>query len=617
MSATQARPAAVFVADARPLARLAEIAGLAARLAPAPVGLACWANSLATLRLDSIGLYGLLAAVNAWFFVGLALLIVGFAVEFSRANRQLWILILYLVALVVVIHATEPLLFGTPEYWWVFKHIGVSQSLMVNGRVTLPNEIYQEWPTLFSALAGVTSLSGVNPIKFAAWAPLFFELSYCVVLFAIFRSMTRDNRVPILAVLLFECIVSWVGQDYLSPQAFAYLMWLAMMLVVVRWLTGWAPPRDNPSRLDRLRGRVLRGFEYRPAPPRSTYVPAVMAAMTLFFVTVASHQLTPYIALAGLGGLAVLGLLRPRWLLPILIAIAAAFLVPRYHIISSQYGGLFSSFNLFHNAGARVTVTEPAALFSSHIATALTVVVWLWGIATVLRSIRSLGRVALPAVLAFAPFVILLVNNYGGEATFRVFLFSAPWCAYLIASSIVRVRWSHLRIAATMLVPAAFLLASLQGLWGPITVNAFTPAEVNASRWIYAHAPVGSTFILPAENFPVEETASYSRYEVQVLPSDPQLHSEESWLDEADLPQVDNWIASLYGQEKFLIISHSMAAYGNYFGYPRGYHSLVRELPNASNWKVYFKNADVTIYRFTGTSTGVGGKGRNAPSSVQ
>ncbi len=617
MSATQAQPAAMFVADARPLARFGEIARLALRLAPLPVGLACWANSLAALRVDSVGLYGLLAAVNAWFFVGLALLIVGFAAEFARPSRQLWILVLYLVGIVVVIDATAPLLYHTPSYWWVFKHIGVSQSLKVNGRVTLPNEIYQEWPTLFAALAGFSSLTGVNPIRFAAWAPLFFELSYCVVLFAIFRSMTRDIRVPILAVVLFECMVAWVGQDYLSPQAFAYLMWLAMMLVVVRWLTGWAPPRGGAGRLDRLRGRVLRGFEYRPAPPRSVYLPAVMATMALFFVMVASHQLTPYLALAGLGGLWVLGLLRPWWLLGALIAIAAAFLVPRYHIISSQYGGLFSSFNLFHNAGARVTVTEPAALFSSHIATGLTVVVWLWVLLLIARSIRSLGRVALPAVLAFAPFVILLVNNYGGEATFRVFLFSAPWCAYLIATAIVRVRWSHLRIAATVLVPGALLLASLQGLWGPISVNAYTPAEVHASEWLYGHAPVGSTFILPAENFPVEETAAYNRYEVQVLPSDPQLHSEESWLNEADQPAVDNWVASLYGQEKFIIVSHSMAAYGNYFGFPRGYHQLVRALPGAAQWSLYYENSDVSVYRFTGTSTGTAGRGRNAPSAVQ
>ena len=81
---------------------------------------------MATLRLDSVGLYGLLAAFNAWFFVGVAVLIVGFAAELNRATPALWILALYLLAVVVVIDATVPLLFHTPEYWWVYKHIGVA-----------------------------------------------------------------------------------------------------------------------------------------------------------------------------------------------------------------------------------------------------------------------------------------------------------------------------------------------------------------------------------------------------------------------------------------------------------------------------------------------------------
>ncbi len=396
MSATQAQPAAMLVPARRPTLRFAEIARLAARLAPAPVGLACWANSMAALRLDSVGLYGLLASVNAWFFIGVALLIVGFAAELSRAHRHLWILVLYVLAIVIVIDATVPLLFHTPEYWWVYKHIGVAQSLQLHGRVTLPNEIYQEWPTFFSALAAISSLSGASPLRFATWASLFFELSYCVVLLAIFKSMTRDSRVPILAVLLFECVVSWVGEDYLSPQAFAYLLWLGMMLVVLRWLTGWAPHQVSSRRLARLRGLLLRGFEYRPAPSRSTSFAAVAAVMTLFFVIVSSHQLTPYTALAGFVGMAALGLLRPWWLLPALIAIAAAFLLPRYHIVSSQYGGLFSGFNIFGNAGGRAQVSEPApALFSQHIATGLSVAMWLFTLAIIARSLaiaRAGGR---------------------------------------------------------------------------------------------------------------------------------------------------------------------------------------------------------------------------------
>jgi hypothetical protein len=389
-----------------------------------------------------------------------------------------------------------------------------------------------------------------------------------------------------------------------------------MMLVVIRWLSGWAPSKPAPRWLNRLRGPLLAGFEYRPAPRRSAYLAAVTAALVLFFVVVSAHQLTPYMALAGLAGLMALGLLRPWWLLPMLAAIAADYLVPREHIISSQYGGLFSGFDLFRNAGGRTTLTEPAALLSAHLATALSVVVWLWAIAVILRSIRRLGRVILPAVLAFAPFVILLFQSYGGEAAFRVFLFSAPWCAYLIATSIIKIRWSPVRIAATALVPAAFVLASLQGFFGPIEVNTFAPAEVHASQWLYGHAPPGSTFVLAAENFPVEETAAYSSYEVQVLPSDPELHSGEDWLDEGNIPELDSFVAGMAGREKFMVISRSQTRYSDYFGYPRGYKHLIAEIPSARQWTVAFRNPDVTIYRFTGASTFTGGQRQSSLSLV-
>jgi hypothetical protein len=600
MNTTRAKPATVFVANARPLAGLAVIVRLAMRLAPAVAGLACWAYSIATLRLDSLGLYGLLATVDAWFYVGLALLLGGFAVELARKGRALWILVLYVLAIVVVIHATVPILFHVPEYAWVYKHIGVAQSLKLNGRVTLPHEIYQAWPAFFSAVAGISSLSGAGPLSFAAWAPLFFELANCLVLLAIFRSMTRDSRVPILAVLLFQCFISWVGQDYLSPQAFAYLLWLGLVLVVLHWLSGWTPHGPPHGRLDRLRGHLLRGFEYRPAPRPALRITAAMATIAVFFVIVSSHQLTPYIGLAGLAGLAALGLLRPRWLLPVLAGIAIGFLLPRYHIVSSQYGGLFSGFNVVENASGSVKLTGSAAqAFTARVVHVLALAMWLTALALVARSMRSPGRVAIPAVLGFSPFVILLFQSYGGEAIYRVFLFSAPWCAYLIATAIIELRWSRLRSAAILLVPTAALLAGLQGLYGPVVVDTFSQAELTASQWLYGHTPRNATLALAVENFPVLETADYESHELQLMPSDPQLGSNLDWLNAGDMPLVDQWMASLKGPEKFLVVSRSMAAYSAYYGFPTGYVRLTQELPSSPDWTVYFKNSDVTIYRFT------------------
>ena len=169
--------------------------------------------------------------------------------------------------------------------------------------------------------------------------------------------------------------------------------------------------------------------------------------------------------------------------------------------------------------------------------------------------------------------MILGAQSYGGEAIYRVYLFSAPWCALLIAGMLVEVRWPKrralgsprrhaLRWSAIGVVCIAALFAGLQGLYGPTAVNAFTSSELNASQWLYGHASRGSVIVLPDENFPTLQAANYNSYDLQVMPSDPQLG--ESWLNEGNAPAVKSWISSLGAQTKYLVVSRSMSTYARY-----------------------------------------------------
>ena len=75
------------------------------------------------------------------FGVGLVLIVGGAIAELFRRRLREWAMGLYLVALIVVIHATVPLLSPhVPEYAWVFKHIGVIQTLGANIVATSPTQ---------------------------------------------------------------------------------------------------------------------------------------------------------------------------------------------------------------------------------------------------------------------------------------------------------------------------------------------------------------------------------------------------------------------------------------------------------------------------------------------
>jgi hypothetical protein len=568
-------------------------------LIPLIAGLGAWAFGVSQIHRQAIGPYGLLASANAWFIVGLALLLAGMLAELSRAGARTWLLGVYLIGLIVAIHTTVPLLYGgTPEYAWVYKHVGVAQEFGGYQRVTDTSNIYQEWPALFTTVASISSLGSAGPLSFAAWGPVAFELADALLLLGIFQLLTRDRRLPYLAVLLYEGLIAWVGQDYLSPQAFCYLLWLGIMAIIIRWLLVPEPAHARWRFVNRARALLLA---QRPAPQEaSTAMRWVAFALiaAIYFALVAAHQLTPYMALLGVAALVLLGVVWRGWLMVALLAvIALGFLAPRYGLISSQFGGIFSGGDVFENAsGSKGILHKAAELRTGEVVQVLAALMWLAAAVAIVVRWRSLGRVAIPAVLAFSPFAVLGVQSYGGEAIYRVFLFSAPWCALLIAELIAELRGA-LRPLVSAVACTVALVAGLQGLYGPAAVYAFTPADLSASLWLYDHAAPGSVLVLAADDFPGLEVANYRAYKLQVIPADPQ--SGPSWLDEGNLLDVEEWIISLGNPSVYVVFSQTMANYASYFGYPTGYGQLAKAVQGNPRWHAVYRNADVVIYRVT------------------
>jgi hypothetical protein len=93
----------------------------------------------------------------------------------------------------------------------------------------------------------------------------------------------------------------------------------------------------------------------------------------------------------------------------------------------------------------------------------------------------------------------------------------------------------------------------------------------------------------------VLETADYNSYNLQAMPADPQVGA--SWLDEANVSEVEAWIVSLGYHSAYVVFSRNMAAYTDYFGAPHGYAQLVNAVRSRPGWSVVYRNADTAIYR--------------------
>lgn len=567
-----------------------------------------WLFSVTKTSTANVGNYGLLFVMHPAFFAAVALCVFGFLRELSRPVRRGWLLVGYTVLLVLVMHATVPMLLPEPEYAWVFPHLGVIDFIRIHGEVTSSTDIYQQWPTFFAAVAQLVTVSGLSALAVAAWTPVFFDLAICVPIYAIARTLTTDTRMPYLTVFLFTSI-NWLAQDYLAPQAFAYLLSMGLFLIMLRWLRR-VPKRLKRRRLvllARMQAWVQAGTPAVPYTSARTRRTALVALYVVFAVIVSSHQISPYIVVASAAALVVLGLVRYWQLVPILGVITVLYLASRHGAVD-QYG-LFNGLNFLENAkGNHAGQVEPGGVFSYRVVLTLALGVWMATALGVISSRRRLGSVAVPAALAVAPMAVLFAQSYGGEAINRVFYFSAPWCAYIVAATLLRLRVPSRALRLGLATPAlvAVVLASMQGEHGRLVFTQFSVQEVQGVTYLYDHAEPGAWVVIGLGNAPGRLTARYVEFNDGggnvVLFGDGRNGTVPlpSKVTDEDLKAITAFFYNHRDSPAYLLITSSMKHFANYYGYlpPGALDQVGALLTSSPQWNLWYSNQDVQIYKY-------------------
>jgi hypothetical protein len=551
---------------------------------------AAWIFAVANTDIDRVDDLGLLATVHPLYLVAPVLCVVGFVAELLRGARRPPVLIAYLVVVILVVHATTPLLLDAPQYAWTYRHVGVVDMIASRGTLPAPDDRSHLWPAFHTGVALFTAVSGVDPLVLAPWAPVFFNLVASVLLFAIARALTDDRRSAYLTVLLFQC-VNWIEQDYLAPPGLAFLLGLAMMLVVIRWLRTPVPAR--------ARWLAWLHVGLMPADtPRAGRLAAAGALAVIALALAATHPLSPFVVAGSVVVLVALGLVRPWWTAVIVLAVPLLYLVPRLGLVGGSLR-LLDGFDLFHTpagGGSRGQAVSAVTVRT------LALVVWFLALLAAFRDRRSFGRVLIPLTLAFLPVGLVLAPDNDGEAIYRVYLFSAPWCAFLIADMACQLRWPRaVRVPLAVVMMAAMLFATVQGRHGRLLVDRQLPSEVVASRYLYTHGRPGAAIIFAAPNFPARVTGAYDRFN-RGLARDPDLVNgaglTDVVLNDAYLPLIERFVRSIPGSTRYLVISDGMRRYAAYFGVlPDGSLDRLDEtLRVAPQWTAFYRNADVVVY---------------------
>jgi hypothetical protein len=596
-----------------------------------------WAIGVSRLDVTTLGPYGLPPVLPVLVYLGVGLLAVSAVTELFCDRPSQWRMSLHAVALVVMLYATAPLIYSEGRYSWLYKLVGVVQYITVHGRLNHHIDIYQNWPGFFAMAAWFDKVAGVaDPLAYAKWAQLVFELAALPLLYLAYGSLSLTVRQRWVAVLLYSAS-NWIGQDYFSPQALGTIFGLGIMAVVLRWLYVGDQARTAPRRQGSQAGTAPPAAFARWSVLRRERLPFCVAVLLVYFVLCFTHQLSPYLLAIQVGTLAVLGLVRPRWLPIAFAAIAIGYLLPRFTAVNNQYG-LLSSFGEFFGNAA------PPSLKAGHLVASQKVIegceaalsLGMWGLAAAGALLRrwSDRRVLALVLLASSPVVLLVAAAYGQEGILRIYLFSLPWTAALAALALApqlantaqpAPRWGRLadlratlrqvplKVTRTLRVPVALfntgalrtllVLMVVLGLFFPAffgddSFNVMTKSEVDTVTSFLQSAPAGPLYC-GVDNAPLADTATYNLFPLtEIFGGAGVLGDQPVKRDVADVIAKDSRKRTEGLEPAYVVVTPSMIAYSRAYGLqpPDSYAILLSALARSPVWRRVVDRAGTVIY---------------------
>jgi hypothetical protein len=569
---------------------------------------------------DPGGALGLAAVLPVSWWLAAAVLTGGFAWLLVRMPPpgpgteavgvlRRWLPAAYLVALVVLLHATPGVIDAHGRFPTAWTHVGFVDHVLESGGVDPGYDARYNWPGGFSFGAFLTDLTGAESSRaLVRFAPVVVNLLFLAPMALVVRHVTKDDRLRWTALWLF-LLCNWVGQDYLAPQPLALVIYLAVVGVLLRWFR-WSdmPAVSSADLLARVRRRYPRltrddrlVYGTAPPPPALPFqefgLVAVLAGLGI--VLAFSHQITPFMLVLAAVLLVTVGRVD-RPLIPVLLAAAAvgwvalgatSFLASNLADLTGAFGDIGG---VVDDNQERIGPggTRQFVLTVRFVAIGLTGAFAMVGL---LRQWRARRTDFGLAALAASPVLLMAANSYGGEILLRVTLFSLPFLAALGAFAFWResstgrsVWWSALAfcLAGSVLVPV-FVIAR----YGNEAYERVYTDDIAAWDFVVDQAPSGARVVVP-------DFAGPWRYR-GLMALDYRLYSDEIG-GPLEVDALDELIAEGASSDDdvgFLILGTASAQYRQVAeGYPDDWQDeLVDDLLVTGRYEVVFTAGETRV----------------------
>jgi hypothetical protein len=609
-----------------------------------------WATSLAGVNLRPMNDLGLISVLPPGFFVAAGLLTCSFCLALRSRPVNNPMLLLHVGILILFLYGTPALVEQTPRIAVTWRHIGLIDYVMHNGRFLPKFDAYFNWPGYFALGAFVTQIAGLpSLISLAAWSNVFFNALYLAPLALIYRSTSRNARF-VWVGLWFFYLTNWVGQDYFSPQGFDYFLYLALIAILLGWYRSksvHALPigmlRNWLRRMMPRAARLAEGYRNDELSMQSSpwqRVGLMAAAIAIYAAMVPSHQLTPFAALVCVGLLVVFNRITPKSL-PILMAamvlswtsfMAVAYFTGHLNSILSTGGAIDQNVN--RGVVDRLR-GSPDHMLVVHARLAMTAAVGTLALAGLFRRLIAGYRDVSMALIAVAP-VFLGIAQYGGEMFLRVYFFALPALAFFAAALFFPTREGssvasyRLKLAAqnrrsarpvkllplvasppcaaydsSWRTPIALGLVSLALVggftltrYGNERMDYFTPQEVQAVRYLYRVAPSGSQFLAPGISVPWQ-FEDYTSIKTRWI--------ENRVVRNSDVTSLEQTMSKDPNGDYVIVTRSTAATLELYSGMsPDVLPRFEQALRDSGRFTIIYQNPDARIYMFINDPPSVG-----------
>jgi hypothetical protein len=416
-------------------------------------------------------------------------------------------------------YATVPVADGqgnVPSGW---VHVAFIQYISEHGTVPASYDARFSWPGFFAAGAQLVSLGGTPDARsYLVLAPVVYFLAALPGLLLIARTITHSWRWSWGAVLIFV-LTNWYQQDYFSPQATAFVIYVAVVGTLLWMIDTAVVPRLRGN----LAAKIVGALKRTPALPEGMSARTAQGLGIVLTVLcgglVVVHQLTPFTMIFALVGFAVTGLTRYRllWVTTGLIFVGY-FSYGAIDFWIGHLDGLLGDVGQVGNAitagvGGRI-VGDPTYQSNQYVRIGWSLLLLALG-ALGVWTLRRRREALLLAGLACAPFALLVVQSYGGEVVIRSFLYASPIlaplaaCALRGAATFVRSRRAGRVVAAAparstligaavmvpVLVVAGLVLTFTRGL--NASFERTPPDQAVAAQAMYDLSVPGDAVALP------------------------------------------------------------------------------------------------------------------------